>query len=138
MAVNPKIVKYFIKSSPVGEVGLVLKDLCQIIDKEMLQSEPIMQALREYFEEHKYHVKLPDGRTAMVTEIGRNNPIMSAPVEVEEGEEQPSPTVLASFVYFDSALGVKFSFDPNTMEATIQGDVSDFPEQLDEQWTNYK
>jgi hypothetical protein len=35
-------------------------------------------------------------------------------------------------VYFDSKLGVKFSFDPSTMVAQIEGDVSDFPEELDE------
>jgi len=35
-------------------------------------------------------------------------------------------------------LGVKFSFDPNTMQATIHGTESDFPEQLDEQWAGYK
>ena len=36
MPVNPKIIKYFIKSSPVGEVGLIIQDLCHIIDKEAL------------------------------------------------------------------------------------------------------
>ena len=41
MAVNPKIVKYFIKSSPVGEVGLVLKDLCQIIESSRGHFEAI-------------------------------------------------------------------------------------------------
>ena len=32
------------------------------------------------------------------------------------------------FVYFDQQLGVKFSFDPNTLVATIQGTESDYPE----------
>ena len=57
----------------------------------------------------------------MVTEIGRENA-----VEAEDG----SPA--NPFVYFDSKLGIKFSFDPNTLQATVLGDVSDFPEQLDE------
>ena len=48
-----KVVKYFIKSSPVGEVNMVLKDVCNIIDKEVLNTEEIKQALREYFEEHR-------------------------------------------------------------------------------------
>lgn len=48
-----KVVKYFIKSSPVGEVNMVLKDVCNIIDKEILDSEEIKIALREYFEEHR-------------------------------------------------------------------------------------
>lgn len=62
----------------------------------------------------------------MVTEIGRQNPI-----EGEDGVASP-------FVYFDSKLGIKFSFDPNTMTATVLGDTSDFPEELDEQWSQYK
>jgi len=39
--VQKKIVKYFIKSSSVGEVGMVLKDLCSIIDREILNNEDI-------------------------------------------------------------------------------------------------
>ena len=66
-----KIVKYFIKSSPVGEVNLILKDVFNIIDKEIVKNEDIQTALKEYFEMHKAHIKLPDGRLAMVTEIGR-------------------------------------------------------------------
>ena len=66
-----KIVKYFIKASPVGEVNLVLKDVFNIIDKEIAKNDEIKQALKEYFEQHKQHIKLPDGRLAMVTEIGR-------------------------------------------------------------------
>ena len=77
---------------------------------------------------HKYHINLPDGRTAMVSEIGRQNPIAAE----EEGEKPQN------FVYFDSKLGVKFSFDPHTLVATVQGEESDFPEQLDDQWKAYK
>lgn len=70
-----KVVKYFIKSSPVAEVNMVLKDVCNIVDKEILNHEEIKQALREYFEEHRQHIKLADGRIAMVTDIGRQNPV---------------------------------------------------------------
>ena len=66
-----KVVKYFIKSSPVAEVNMVLKDVCNIVDKEILNHEEIKQALREYFEEPRQHIKLADGRIAMVTDIGR-------------------------------------------------------------------
>jgi hypothetical protein len=72
-----KVVKYFIKSSPVGEVNMVLKDVCNIIEKEILDTEDIKMALREYFEEHRQHIKLPDGRIALVTDIGRQNPIVA-------------------------------------------------------------
>lgn len=57
-----KVVKYFIKASPVGEVNMVLKDVCNIIDKEILDNPEIHAAMREYFEQHKQHIKLPDGR----------------------------------------------------------------------------
>ena len=57
----------------MGEVNLVLKDVFNIIDKEIAQTEDIQNALKEYFEQHKQHIKLPDGRLAMVTEIGRQN-----------------------------------------------------------------
>jgi len=40
-SIQKKIVKYFIKSSPVAEVNLILKDLCNIIDKEILSNEDI-------------------------------------------------------------------------------------------------
>ena len=59
----------------------------------------------------------------MVTEIGRQNPM--------DGEN-------GAFTYFDSKLGVKFMFNPTTLEATVHGTESDFPEQLDEGWTTYK
>ena len=123
-----KIVKYFIKSSPVGEVNMVLNDVCNIIDKEILDNPEIHQALREYFEMHKYHVKLPDGKMAMVSQIGRQNVIEAT----DDGQKAEN------FVYFDSKLGVKFSFDPHTLIATVQGEESDYPEQLDDQWKAYK
>jgi len=127
MSKTIKVVKYFIKSSPVGEVNMVLKDVCNIIDKEVLGSDEIKTALREYFEEHRQHIKLPDGRIAMITDMGRQNPIVN-----EEG------ATTADFVYFDSKLGVKFSFDPSTLTAQIEGETSDFPEELDENWSEYK
>lgn len=107
---------------------MILADLTNIIDKDILNNEDIQSALKEYFELHKQHIKLPDGRIAMVSEIGRQNTI--------EGAEEGAPA--NPFVYFDSKLGIKFSFDPNTMQATIIGDTSDFPEELDEQWASYK
>ena len=125
--IQTKIVKYFIKSSPVGEVNFVLNDVCSIIDKEILENSDIHEALREYFEMHKQHIKLPDGQTALVTNLGRQNAI-------EATDESPA----SPFVYFDSKLNVKFSFDPQTLVATVLGTESDFPEQLDEQWAQYK
>jgi hypothetical protein len=125
-SIQKKIVKYYIKSSPVAEVNLILKDLFNIIDRDIINNPDIQNALKEYFELHKQHIKLPDGRVAMVTEIGRQNAI-----EGEDGAVNP-------FVYFDSKLGIKFAFDPSTLQATLLGDTSDFPEELDEQWASYK
>ena len=122
-----KIIKYVIKSSPVGEVNLILKDVSNIVDAEVMNSPDIKQALKEYFESHRQQIKLSDGRMAMVSELGRQNPISNE----EDGTTQ-------DFVYFDQQLGVKFSFDPNTLQATIIGTESDYPEQLDEEWANYK
>ena len=114
--VQGKVIKYFIKSSPVGEVNFVLDDVCKIVDKECLESPEIKQALRDHFEQHRQHVTLEDGRIAMVTAIGRNNA-----AELPDGST-------AEFVYFDQKLGVKFSFDHTTMQATILGSESDYPE----------
>ena len=36
-----KVIKYFIKSCPVGEVNFVLKDLCSIVDKEIIEGDEI-------------------------------------------------------------------------------------------------
>jgi hypothetical protein len=69
--IQGKIVKYFIKSSPVGELNLVLKDVCNIVDKELIELPDIKQAIREYYETHRQQVKLPDGEMALVNEMWR-------------------------------------------------------------------
>jgi hypothetical protein len=48
-----KVIKYFIKSSPVGELGLVMKDVENLVDQSVLQSEEVKQAMREHFEQHR-------------------------------------------------------------------------------------
>ena len=83
----------------------MVSDLFNIIDREIINNEDIQNALKEYFELHKQHIKLPDGRIAMVSEIGRQNAVQN-----EEGLADP-------FVYFDSKLGIKFSFNPESLTA---------------------
>lgn len=119
--------KYFIKASPVGELNLVLADVMNIVDKELFEHADIKQAVREYFESHRQQIKLPDGQNALVNEMWRQNPI-----------EATDDAKAEEFVYFDQKLNVKFSFDPNTLQATVQGTESDFPEQLDAEWATYK
>lgn len=35
---------------------MILKDLCNIVDKEILDNADIQKALMEYFELHKQHI----------------------------------------------------------------------------------
>lgn len=71
-----KVCKYFIKSSPVGELHEVLDDVSKILGStEFLQTQEIKDQLRDYYEGHKIHVKFPEGETALVSAQGRQEPI---------------------------------------------------------------
>ena len=62
-----KVCKYFIKSSPVGELHEVLDDVSKILGiQDLFQEKDIKDALREYYEAHKLHLHLPNGETVMV------------------------------------------------------------------------
>lgn len=61
----------------------------------------------------------------MVNEMWRQDPIK----DEDQTEE---------FVYFDSKVNVKFSFDPITLKTKVHGDANDYPEQIDPDWTSYK
>jgi len=58
-----KVCKYFIKSSPVGELHEVLEDITKVFsgNSDFLQTPEIKEALREYYESHRLHVHFPDG-----------------------------------------------------------------------------
>jgi hypothetical protein len=57
-----KVCKYFIKSSPVGELHEVLDDVGKVIgSSDFLSTPEIKDALREYYESHKIHVQFPNG-----------------------------------------------------------------------------
>lgn len=73
-----KVIKYFIKSSPVGELHEVLDDIAQVLggSHEFLQHQDVKDALREYFESHKIHLHFANGTTAMVSAQGRQEPIV--------------------------------------------------------------
>lgn len=75
----------------MGELNLVLKDVMNIVDKELFELPDIKQAIREYFEAHRQQIKLPDGQNALVNEMWRQNPIEAT----EEGGK------VQEFVYFD-------------------------------------
>lgn len=71
MSAKTKVVKFFIKNSPVGEIQDVLEDISNIIGHDFLQQEDVKQALREYFEHHKQHIILNDKREVTVSSQGR-------------------------------------------------------------------
>ncbi len=58
---SSRVIKYFIKSSPVGELMDVLQDVSNIIGNDFLQQPDIKQALRDYYEAHKIQLSFPDG-----------------------------------------------------------------------------
>lgn len=68
-----KVCKYFIKSSPVGELHEVLDDITKVFggNSDYLSTAEIKEALREYFESHRLHVKLSNGTTGLVAAMGR-------------------------------------------------------------------
>ena len=68
-----KVCKYFIKSSPVGELHEVLDDITKVFggNSDYLSKPEIKEALREYFESHRLHVQLSNGTTGLVAAMGR-------------------------------------------------------------------
>jgi len=66
MSANPKVVKYFIKNAPVGEVYDVLGDVKKICGEEALSNPEIRNSIREHLESHHVQVDLPDGGKAMI------------------------------------------------------------------------
>ena len=86
-----KVCKYFIKSSPVGELHEVLDDIGKVLGAQDFLSLPdIREALRDYYETHKLQVTFADGRKAIVAPMGRQEPLVKyVPVEGGEVHHQP-------------------------------------------------
>ena len=61
MTANPKVIKYFIKNSPVGEVYEVLGDVKKITGEESLANTEIRNSVREHLESHHVQIELPIG-----------------------------------------------------------------------------
>lgn len=77
MTANLKIIKYFVKVSPIGEVQDVLEDIGSILGShDFLTNADTKQALRDFYEHHKQHIQLQDGRIAIVTQEGRQDPVV--------------------------------------------------------------
>ena len=60
-----------------------------------------MKALKTWYETHKYHITLPDGKAACVTPQGC----------LATGKE---PNPIDWFQYYDDVMKVCFAFDPIT------------------------
>ena len=89
-----RVIKYFIKSSPVGELSDVLDDISNIIGHDFLQAPEIKQALRDYYEAHNLQLTLGNGQTVIVAGSGRQEPLVryvqsSQPTYVQPEQQQP-------------------------------------------------
>ena len=86
-----KAIKYLVKQSPAGESADVLKMLTEMIGSEqaITESPEIMGAVRKWYETHRVHIDLPDGRKGMVCAEGFS------------GDESGNPKDM--FVYYDFA-----------------------------------
>jgi hypothetical protein len=113
-----KALHYFIKEATVGELNYILEDMGNILgNKDFLNEPEILQAIREYHEEHLSQQTLPDGTKVLVSKNGRRE-ADAAPAQEGEGEgdsAQPeaSPSV---FTYVDEARNTKFTLDVSTGE----------------------
>lgn len=58
MSAHLKVIRFFIKSAPVGEVQDVLEDLSNILNTghDFLNDKQVKEALREYYELHRQHI----------------------------------------------------------------------------------
>lgn len=93
---NNKVVKYFIKNAPVGEVYDVLGDVKKICGEELCSAPDVRDAIREHLETHHVQCDLPDG---------------GGKVMINFSERQESSR--ENFVcYYDRQRNVKFMFDP--------------------------
>ena len=94
MSGQTKVVKYFIKNAPVGEVYDVLGDVKKICGEEICSHPDVRNSIREHLETHHVQCDLPDGGKAMIN--------------LSERQENQGDFVC----YYDRQRNVKFMFDP--------------------------
>ena len=103
-----------IRVSPAGEMKDVLLNIKTILESEehLITNPDILAAMRKWYETHRQHIILPNGKVAIVTSIGN----------ASQGDD---------FTYYDSTLNLTFSFNPFTYPFTLQGEiVSEEPMQV--------
>lgn len=94
-----KALKYLIRNAPAGEIQDVLHHLSTLAEgQENISQQPeLLSQLRKWYESHKYHIPLPNGKIGMVTTAGNRG-------EDAEG----------NFQYYDHENQCTFSFNPFT------------------------
>jgi hypothetical protein len=76
-AKQQKVIKFCIKNSPVGEQKDILDDISNIIGAEAINTPEVKQALRDYYEEHLYHLEIEgQERKVVIDALGRQEPII--------------------------------------------------------------
>ena len=102
-----KALKYLIRVSPPGEMQDVLHHLSALVGgQDALEAdESVSQQLRKWYETHRHHIALPDGRMALVTAGGNAG-------AAENGD----------FIYYDNTLKLTFSFNPFTLVARVESE----------------
>ena len=67
-----KALKYLIKAAPSGEMQDVLHHLATLAGsvEAISQNEECLAALRKFYETHRSHIDLGDGKIGMVTAAG--------------------------------------------------------------------
>jgi methionine salvage enolase-phosphatase E1 len=103
-----KAIKFLIRQTHPGELPEVLPHISAIIEEhDSLKTNPeVLDTLKKWYEAHRQHISLPDGRLGMVSENGY------------AGQS------IDDFTYYDSTAKVSFKFDPFTLVSEI---VSDQP-----------
>ena len=116
-----KALKYLIKAAPSGEMQDVLHHLATLAGsmEAISENEELVATLRKYYETHRAHVDLGDGKIGMVCAAGTAG-------SADNGD----------FLYYDNVKQCTFSFNPITLKGEIAMDealpvpTSDFRESL--------
>jgi hypothetical protein len=95
-----------IRVAPAGEMRDVLFNIKTILGTEenLVQNPEIIAAMRKWYEAHRQHVILPNGKVGIVTTSGN----------VSQADD---------FTYYDGVLGLTFSFNPFTYPFTQMGEI---------------
>ena len=99
-----KALKYLIRASPSGEMQDVIHHMAVLAGgmENLQSSQEIAQALQKWYETHRYHATLPDGRQGLIT---------AACICGGDGQSR--------FTYYDAVLGLSFSFNVFTQATEI-------------------